>query len=224
MLSCPSRLLRGPTLIAIFLSSAPLPMLACGPTGSGPVQQDAAVGQDVQVLPDAWVDPGLDSDGDGIPDLAEGQGDFDGDGAPNYLDGDSDDDGIPDSEESGGVIPPRDSDGDGKPDFLDLDSDNDGLTDREERDGADGIPGNEDDQVPESVEQIMNELGVPAGSREQVAARLGKGDQTLRVESTGFVGDYGARISVVVRNRERQPFLLHRETVLRVSNEAPPLP
>jgi uncharacterized repeat protein (TIGR01451 family) len=68
--------------------------------------------------------PWLDTDGDGIPDILEGDADADGDGVPNYLDLDSDGDGVPDALE--GVI---DSDGDGSPDFLDVDSDGDGILD-----------------------------------------------------------------------------------------------
>ena len=51
-----------------------------------------------------------DTDGDGIPDDAEGTGDSDGDGIPDFEDTDSDGDGIPDGEEdwedSGGPPPP----------------------------------------------------------------------------------------------------------------------
>ncbi|NQW20107.1 MAG: thrombospondin type 3 repeat-containing protein [Chloroflexi bacterium] len=90
---------------------------------------------------DGSIDEGLaaqDSDGDGIPDLIEGNFDFDGDGIPNYLDTDSDGDGILDSVE--GTI---DSDGDGTPNYWDTDSDNDGIPDSIEgtvdTDG-DGIP------------------------------------------------------------------------------------
>ena len=81
---------------------------------------------------------GLDSDGDGILDAAEGEGDADGDGVPNKLDTDSDGDGMDDAVE--GVA---DTDGDGTPNFLDVDSDGDGISDAVEgtadTDG-DGIP------------------------------------------------------------------------------------
>ena len=38
-----------------------------------------------------------DTDGDGIPDVIEGDGDSDGDGTPDNLDSDADNDGIPDN-------------------------------------------------------------------------------------------------------------------------------
>ena len=62
------------------------------------------------------VTGGLDSDGDGIPDV---------------IDIDDDNDGIPDFIENGGDNT-LDTDGDGIPDHLDLDSDGDGITDLEE--------------------------------------------------------------------------------------------
>jgi hypothetical protein len=68
-----------------------------------------------------------DSDGDGIPDEEDGNGDPDGDGIPNYLDTDSDGDGIPDKTEGTG-----DPDGDGIPNYLDLDSDGDSMPDKDE--------------------------------------------------------------------------------------------
>jgi gliding motility-associated-like protein len=70
-----------------------------------------------------------DTDGDGIPDVVEGDDDLDGDGLPNDEDLDSDDDGILDSDE--GDI---DTDGDGDSDYKDLDSDNDGILDSDEGD------------------------------------------------------------------------------------------
>jgi hypothetical protein len=78
-----------------------------------------------------------DSDGDGIADAIEGDGDTDADGTPDKLDADSDGDGIPDADEAGpdrasACSPVRDSDGDGTPDFQSLDSDGDGLSDAEE--------------------------------------------------------------------------------------------
>jgi hypothetical protein len=44
----------------------------------------------------------VDDDGDGLPNISEGDGDADGDGMPNYLDMDSDNDGVTDAEEEGG--------------------------------------------------------------------------------------------------------------------------
>ena len=102
-----------------------------------------------------------DADNNGIIDLF----DRDGDGIPDFQDLDSDNDGITDLAEAGGTdadgngridgfvdsgpqdglddntaITPlavADSDGDGLPDYLDLDSDNDGITDRKEQNQAD---------------------------------------------------------------------------------------
>jgi hypothetical protein len=77
----------------------------------------------------------IDTDGDGIDDETEGNGDGDGDGIPDYLDisADEDNDGIPDIIE--GMI---DTDDDGIIDALDTDSDNDGISDTLES-GASGI-------------------------------------------------------------------------------------
>jgi hypothetical protein len=92
------------------------------------------------------LDPQADSDGDGILDKVEGQGDPDHDGIPNFLDTDSDGDGIPDSVEGTG-----DADGDGIPNYLDLDSDGDGFPDSVEGTGdddGDGIPNYLDPDTP----------------------------------------------------------------------------
>lgn len=69
-----------------------------------------------------------DSDGDGIPDLIEGTDDFDGDGVSNARDLDSDGDGINDVIEAGG----RDANGNGLQDpsgDVNPDEDGDGLVD-----------------------------------------------------------------------------------------------
>ena len=66
----------------------------------------------------------LDSDGDGILDLDEGDLDPDGDGIPNYVDLDSDGDGLSDADEydwNNDGITGDDCDGDGIPDYLDAD-------------------------------------------------------------------------------------------------------
>ncbi|AKF10147.1 vWA domain-containing protein [Sandaracinus amylolyticus] len=74
-----------------------------------------------------------DADGDGIPDIVEGEDDLDGDGSPNARDDDSDDDGVSDADEAGpSPMWPVDHDDDGVPDFLDVDSDDDTIADRHE--------------------------------------------------------------------------------------------
>jgi hypothetical protein len=91
-----------------------------------------------------------DTDGDGLPDFRDADGNGDGavddltadrneDGEPDYLQPDLDGDGIPNIEEidlSGAAF---DTDQDGTPDILDLDSDDDGVPDAAEGAGdADG--------------------------------------------------------------------------------------
>ncbi len=78
----------------------------------------------------------LDTDGDTIPDLVEGEGDFDADGIPNKRDEDSDGDRIPDRVEAqygasrvACVMRPVNSDGEGEPDYLDRDSNDDRIED-----------------------------------------------------------------------------------------------
>lgn len=73
-----------------------------------------------------------DTDGDGLPDLLESDGDFDGDGVTDNIDLDSDNDGIVDRDE--GLL---DTDADGIPNYQDRDSDNDGLPDTREAGGSD---------------------------------------------------------------------------------------
>lgn len=120
---------HGQRWVALALACA----LAGCTTGVRPGGDGGTGGPDGNLL--AGCDDGLDSDGDGIADQAEGTSDVDGDGTPNHLDDDSDGDGIPDREEHGGSVPCSlpDADGDGVPNWIDLHSDNDGLADAEER-------------------------------------------------------------------------------------------
>ncbi len=109
-----------------------------------------------------------DTDGDGILDVHEGDGDPDGDGLSNRRDLDSDGDLIADAVEAGDLdplTPPIDHDGDGTPDALDLDSDDqcpddliEGLVSVDadtDRDGlADRVdPDEDDDGVPDAYER-----------------------------------------------------------------------
>jgi uncharacterized repeat protein (TIGR01451 family) len=87
----------------------------------------------------------VDSDGDGIDDALEGNGDVDGDGIVNRLDTDADGDRVPDAIEGAG-----DRDGDGTADFLDDDSDGDGVDDRDE--GDLGVGDDDADGQPNSVD------------------------------------------------------------------------
>ncbi len=84
--------------------------------------------------PDSAFFPFDDDDGDGIPNIAEGNGDADGDGVPNFLDPDADGDGEPDSESRlTARVSFTDTDSDGVFDFLDRDDDGDGIPDTEDR-------------------------------------------------------------------------------------------
>jgi hypothetical protein len=106
-----------------------------------------------------------DRDGDGVPDIEEGDEsvDTDRDGAPDLSDADSDGDGRSDTEESGieGCVgSPIDTDGDGTPDLRDIDCDGDGIPDAEGGDDdsdADGTadwrdPDDDGDGIEDGVE------------------------------------------------------------------------
>jgi len=103
----------------------------------------------------------LDSDNDGITDLAENP---DGTGTDANNDGivdgtsDSDNDGILDSADSDDTVrgsagsDPTDTDGDGLADAIDLDSDNDGITDLAENPDGTGTDSNNDGIVDGSAD------------------------------------------------------------------------
>lgn len=91
---------------------------------------------------DVSLTGGVDSNGNGIDDVFEPT-DSDGDGTPDHLDIDSDGDGIADIAEAfAGVV---DSDGDGISDHLDTDSDNDNISDSEEDTSSPSLLGSDAD-------------------------------------------------------------------------------
>jgi gliding motility-associated-like protein len=110
---------------------------------------------------------GIDTDKDGIKDIADGfngvygdfydlpPADYDVDGKPNYVDIDSDSDGILDAIETD-----EDSDFDLSPNYLDDDSDGDKILDRDETDADadnDGVPNfldldSDGDEIEDAVE------------------------------------------------------------------------
>jgi len=100
-----------------------------------------------------------DSDGDGLPDLADAL-DTDGDGIADNLDTDDDGDGLTDTTDP----KPLDTDNDGTPNATDPDDDGDGIADASEQPGKaldtdnDGTPNatdtdDDNDGIPDSVEQ-----------------------------------------------------------------------
>jgi hypothetical protein len=103
-----------------------IPTLLEDANGNGNPTDDDSDGDGIPNYLDAGGGAG-DSDGDGISDEVEGEGDFDQNGIPNHLDLDADNDGLYDIVEGA-----NDSDGDGRPDFLDIDSDDDGIPDNVE--------------------------------------------------------------------------------------------
>lgn len=130
-----------------ILGLCPLALAAlasCAGSDDPPEQDDQDAGRADVAEGDASADgsgqgdaaPSVDSDGDGILDVFEGETDPDADGVPSRLDDDSDGDGHLDAEEYGRLAGdggnPIDRDGDGDPDYIDLDSDQDGIADADE--------------------------------------------------------------------------------------------
>ncbi len=124
-------------------------------TTTDPVNNVATSVGDLIVLPD--------SDGDGIPDVIEGNGDTDGDGIPDSEDTDSDNDGIPDADEENSLPPltGTDTDDDGIDDAIDVDqtggqdNDGDGIDDAFVADDTDG------DGTPDYQDVDSDNDGVP---------------------------------------------------------------
>lgn len=128
-----------------LLSSLLLVLAGCTEKGGEPLPGDEDGGTSAA---EAWVD----TDGDGILDIHEGQEDADGDGQPNHLDLDSDGDGVPDRLEAGDEdleTLPFDSDNDGKPDFLDLDSDDNCVPDQVEGPAGEVLLDTDGDGIPD---------------------------------------------------------------------------
>jgi len=93
----------------------------------------------------------VDSDGDGIPNDVEGDGDPDSDGIPNYQDTDSDGDAIPDEQEG-----TDDPDEDTIPNYLDDDSDGDAIPDEQE-----GTDDPDEDTIPNYLDEDSDGDAIP---------------------------------------------------------------
>ena len=136
--------------------------------GDGDLLDEAAVDTDGDGVPNYLEGDGdadgdgiqnswdTDSDNDGVPDSAEGSGDADGDGLMDSQDVDSDGDGILDGDEAGSwPDDPIDSDLDGTPDFQDADSDNDGIPD-----AIEGDTDSDGDGLPDYVDTDSDNDGI----------------------------------------------------------------
>ncbi|MFV1995484.1 MAG: general secretion pathway protein GspK, partial [Verrucomicrobiales bacterium] len=77
------------------------------------------------------------------------------------------------------------------------------------RNGLDLYPDTEDDVVYQNVAEAVAVLGIPELS--PAIGRFSVSDATMRVESTGIVGDYLKTVVLVVRNRDTRPEILARD-------------
>ncbi len=80
----------------------------------------------------------------------------------------------------------------------------------EARAGDDGEEGTEDDIEFVSVEEALANIGVSAEKLPTISKRVSVVDQTLRITSTGNVGQTTRTVFVIVRNRDSQPVVLQR--------------
>lgn len=74
--------------------------------------------------------------------------------------------------------------------------------------GPDGIRDTDDDNPFQDVSSALALLGI--GDREDIAARFGSNDTTVRIESIGTAEGARRRINVILRNRTGRPALLDK--------------
>lgn len=157
------------------------------------------------VLDDGSATRDIDSDNDGLSNIAEDGGigidpsadieavpdgllnyeddDWDGDGILNVNDSDADGDANPDTfgksdSNNDGIIDAFDHDLDGVPDFLDRDSDNDGISDAEELSSATGLTDpNSDGQIDDDA--AYDDTGTPNGMHDALEAGIVEPDTDL---------------------------------------------
>ncbi|MEM9188714.1 MAG: hypothetical protein AAGF12_06035 [Myxococcota bacterium] len=125
-----------------------------------------------------------DTDGDGISDADECEGDIancrdsDGDGTTNDMDPDDDGDGIPTAVECAPGGCDTDTDGDGRPDYLDIDSDNDGILDAVECPMSAACADTDLDGVPDFRELDADDDGIDDATEGHDANMDGVADRT----------------------------------------------
>ncbi|MEM7386672.1 MAG: hypothetical protein AAF514_17175 [Verrucomicrobiota bacterium] len=80
----------------------------------------------------------------------------------------------------------------------------------EKRWGPDLIDGSEDDLQFGSLEEALSMLDVSPDDA-KIAPRLTIGDSTVRIESTGKIGDYQKQVVLILQSRDSNPVILSRE-------------
>ncbi|MFT5107669.1 MAG: general secretion pathway protein K [Verrucomicrobiales bacterium] len=81
----------------------------------------------------------------------------------------------------------------------------------QQRAGPDGIEDTEDDEPIQDVQGALAQIQSPATP--EIVQRFSGSSNTVRIESTGIVGEFKKQIVLVIRNRNSRPVILLREEV-----------
>jgi len=83
----------------------------------------------------------------------------------------------------------------------------------QQRAGLDGLEDTEDDEPIQDIQGALAQIQAPADRLDAIAQRFSGNSNTVRIESTGIIGDYRKQIQLVIRNRNSRPVILLREEV-----------
>jgi type II secretory pathway component PulK len=83
----------------------------------------------------------------------------------------------------------------------------------QQRAGLDGIEDTEDDEPIQDIQGALAQIQAPADRLDVIARRFSGNSNTVRIESTGIIGDFRKQIHLIIRNRESRPVILMREEV-----------
>jgi hypothetical protein len=82
-----------------------------------------------------------------------------------------------------------------------------------QRDGVDEIQDTEDDLPFNDINAVLDQIQSPPDRRDIISPRFTTRGNTVRIESTGYFGDFRRQLVVVLRNRSSRPALLSREEI-----------
>ena len=71
----------------------------------------------------------------------------------------------------------------------------------------------EDDEPIQDIQGALAQIQAPADRLDAIAQRFSGNSNTVRIESTGIIGDYRKQIQLVICNRNSRPVILLREEV-----------